>query len=158
MDIRDLETIGILGVTGAGLFLLWRSGLIDSLRDNVFSGKIGQDAAEIQIGKGSTETSNEPVSLGAVVVSSNPFTLIPNLIDAASGGTGGTVGIDVDRTDQAFAKVGLTTNAVLELKSKIGDGEYNILQLRIIRNQLTANDRVLLYSVGWDGTCQYWSD
>jgi len=149
MSIEKFENIAIIGgIVGVG-YALWKSGILSTLNTGfssissvlktATSGEIGASIGNTVISKGTTATANTPVTLSELIV------------------TGGNITkLNVAATDNAFAKVGLTTAEVLSIKAKIGESAYNALQTRIINNTLTAADKSLLYANGWDGTCYWW--
>ena len=85
------------------------------------------------------------------MVTSNPVNLIPHIVSLFTGGSGGLTSLNLTKTNAAFAKVGLTTAQVETLANQIGWNAYMALQGRIITRTLTAKDRALLYTTGWDG-------
>lgn len=131
-----------------GIALLWAlSAWYSSTKLN-----IGGDVANTVLSKNNVPTGGGDVTLGAVAVTSNPINVIPNIISALSGGSGGLPSLNLSATDKAFAKIGLTTAQVEKLEKQLGNANYMALQGRIITGNLTANDKALLYSVGWTGT------
>jgi hypothetical protein len=164
MKLDEVENVGIIAAIAGGVFLLWKSGVFKGLNllgkgvSYVESGAIGSNVANIPVSKGTVATSNTPITFGEIAVTSNPFNFVPNLITAAVGGTPSSIpSLNVSATDNAFSKIGMTTAGVVKLENQIGDTAYAALEQRLINNQLSDADRTLLYSAGWDGTCQYWT-
>jgi hypothetical protein len=163
--IDKIENVAIIGGIAALGIILWKSGVFKGLNllgkgvSYVESGAIGQNTANTVLNTGTTKTSGTPITLGEVAVTSNPFNFIPNVITSLTGGTPSTIPqVNVQATDNAFIKIGMTTAGVVQLENSLGFQQYAMLQQRLIANTLTAQDRANLFSAGWDGTCQYWSD
>lgn len=153
------ENIIIIGAVGIFAYIMIRSGVgLKTLKgiDDVFSGKVGERTAEFELHTGTVKQGGAPITLGQVAVQSNPITFIPNLIRAWNGTPPiGAPQLNLTATDAAFAKIGMTTAGVVKLQNTAGVN-YPALQLRLINNTLSESDRALLFSAGWDGTCQYW--
>lgn len=163
MITEKIEDYAIIGGLAFVAYMLIRSGTgLSALKtiDKAFSGGYGKDLSATTIGNTERQVlshGGEPITLGEVVASSNPFNVIPNIIKAQTGGNpSGMISLNLTKTDNAFAKIGMDTAGVEKLQKQLGTAKYSALQLRLIHNTLSGDDTSLLYSAGWDGTCQYW--
>jgi hypothetical protein len=162
--IDTVENGVIIGGAALLAYMLIKSGVLGgafSALNKALNGDYGAAVSNTVMGKGvltgsptpgAIQTGGDNITFGEVVVTSNPFNLIPNLINTAIGGSpSGLTKLNVGRTDAAFAKIGLNTRQVETMQQTIGYAQYQQIQNDIISGSLTPVEIDQLNSFGWTG-------
>ena len=168
MKLDEIENVGIIAAIAGGAFLLWKSGVFQGLNSlgnglsYIESGAIGENIAKTAVSSPSSQATiangGSPVTIGQIAANTNPLTFLVGYADAVEGNASTVMlSLNVDATDNAFSKLGLTTAQVEALDNGIGDAQASALLQRLHYNTLSASDKATLYQYGWDGTCQYWN-